>query len=324
MKFKLKLTVYQVFLVLAFITAPNTWAHPEKNAKKVAILMFEGVQTIDFAAPFEVFNAARFEVFTVSPTGKAVSSAMGLSVNPKYSFSSMPAADIIIIPGGNIGQAMEDKAITNWINQNEANAVGILSICNGAFLLAQTGLLDGNQATTFHRAFESFERAYPEIELIRDQRYVDNGKIITSAGLASGIDSSLYLVSKLKGIEKAKAIALHLEYDWNLDQGFVRGKLADKHYPNWNKALFEGLNFQKTLGVGDELRWKSVFTVSGAQNAKQLNDIFKEQLEQAKSWTKNEAEQWVKNTPDGTWQLFYELSPKSEDTFELSLYVQGI
>lgn len=313
-----------LLLIIALMASANIGAHAEKNAKKVAILMFNGVQTIDFSAPFEVFNAARFDVFTVSSDGKSVTSAMGLSVNPKYSFESMPDADIVVIPGGNIGEAMDSKAVIHWVADSEKRAESILSICNGAFIVAETGLLDGHKATTFHRAFDSFQRNYPSIKLIRNQRYVDNGKVVTSAGLASGIDTSLYLVAKHKGLEKAMEVALHLEYDWNPNQGFVRGKLADQHYPQWDRALLEGFDFKKMKSIGDEYRWKNVFAVSGADNENELDIMLEKQLSQARDWNKNKQGDWVKVLSNETWKLSHGLESKPNSMFELTLLLQRI
>src|SRR5690606_36257105 len=99
----------------------------------------------------------------------------------------------------------------------------MMSVCTGSYILASAGLLDGRKATTFHGAFDGFERTFPEVELVRDRRWVDSGRIVTSAGLSSGIDTALYLVSRFHGDVRARSVALHLEYPWDPEGGFVRG-----------------------------------------------------------------------------------------------------
>lgn len=198
----------------------------------VAILMFDGVQIIDFAAPFEVFGQAGFEVFTVSRDGGQITTAMNLSVNTDYDLAGAPIADIILVPGGSVHAAMSDEAILAWLTERSGQARHVLSVCTGAYILAGSGLLDGQRATTFHRALDDFAQQFPKVDTVRDQRWVDNGRIVTAAGLASGIDAALHVVARVQGVERARTVALHLEYDWSPDEGFVRARLADR-YLRW-------------------------------------------------------------------------------------------
>lgn len=229
----------------------------------VAILMFDGVQIIDFAAPYEVFGQARLNVYTVSADGGTVNTAMGLSVNVDHGFEDAPAADIILVPGGDVDEVRKREPTLDWLRESAAASDQVLSVCTGSFILAESGLLDGGKATTFHQAFDNFERQYPDVTLLRDRRWVDNGKIVTSAGLASGIDASLHVVAERLGERRARAIALHLEYDWSPEQGFVRGLMADRHIrmPFRDFEFPEGTEIDTVIQVGDEERWEIEYEV---------------------------------------------------------------
>jgi transcriptional regulator GlxA family with amidase domain len=198
--------------------------------KKVAILMFDDVEVLDFAGPFEVFAvtselnssdslpdsfASRpFIVFTVAENPGAVNARNGLSINPDYTISDCPPPDILIVPGG-IGtrKLINNSVIINWIATCAQTAELVLSVCTGSLLLAKAGLLEGLAATTHHKALELLRELAPHTTVIENQRFVDNGKIITSGGIAAGIDMSLYVVSKLLGKQQAEQTAAHMEYE---------------------------------------------------------------------------------------------------------------
>ncbi|SNY43777.1 DJ-1/PfpI family protein [Arsukibacterium tuosuense] len=255
---------------------------------KVAILMFDDVQIIDFAAPYEVFGQAKFEVFTVSATGRPVTTVMGLSVNPTYSFATMPEADAILVPGGNTGKVMHDQQVLKWLKSQHGKAEHILSVCTGAHILAESGLLDGKSATTFHRALNSFEQNYPAISVKRQQRFVDNGQIITSAGLSSGIDASLHLVSKVLGEDKARTVALHLEYDWDPNSGFVRANMADRMFPDNEYSWPDGILFDRISAFGDEQRWQISYQVKTSATAQDLMQVYKAAMASHANWQVND------------------------------------
>lgn len=252
-------------LAILGLNAPAQGAHMmhDDADATVAILMFDGVQIIDFAAPYEVFGQAHFNVYTVSADGGTVSTAMGLSVNVDHGFEDAPAADIILVPGGDVDEARKHEPTLAWLRERTAASDQVLSVCTGSFILADSGLLDGGKATTFHRAFDNFERQYPDVTLLRDQRWVDSGKIVTSAGLASGIDASLHVVAERLGERRARAIALHLEYDWSPEQGFVRGLMADRHIrmPAQDFEFPEGTEIDTVLQIGDEEHWEIEYEV---------------------------------------------------------------
>ncbi len=156
-----------------------------------AILIFNDVEVLDFTGPFEIFNFANrvanenlFNVFTVSVKGEEVITRNGLRVTPDYSIKNCPKPDILIVPGGKgRNNEMNNKIILDWISSNFIHLKYLFSICTGAFFLGKTGLLDGLKATTHHASYDEFESSFPETTLIRNIPFVDNGKIITSAGI---------------------------------------------------------------------------------------------------------------------------------------------
>lgn len=188
-----------------------------KNLEKplnVAILIYPHAQVLDYAAPYDIFVAGgrNFNVYTVAETSSEVMTMPNLSVNPQYNLENAPKADILIIPGGMwniVGNATKE-----WIKKSSKDADYVLSVCTGAFILAELGLLDNLNATTHSAGLDLLEKKYPTIKKIqRDVRYVDNGKIITSAGVSAGMDASFHLISKVLGDDWVNAIKKNLEFN---------------------------------------------------------------------------------------------------------------
>lgn len=311
-----------ILLVMPFLATPAKGGHMmhEDAEATVAILMFDGVQIIDFAAPYEVFGQAHFNVFTVSADGKPVTTAMGLGVNVDYGFENAPAAGIILVPGGDVDDARKDEPTLAWLRKRSGAADQMLSVCTGSFIMADAGLLDGKQATTFHRAFANFEREYPDVTLIRDQRWVDNGKIVTSAGLASGVDAALHVVAERLGVRKARAIALHLEYDWSPEQGFVRGLMADRHIrmPEQDFQFPEGTEIDTVLQIGDKQHWEIEYEIDSPWRAQELLAHLAEMAEKDPALTVLESDSplttgWrYESAHGGKWELRFEAAPAGE------------
>jgi transcriptional regulator GlxA family with amidase domain len=188
-------------------------------AKNVAILIFDGVQIIDSMGPYEVFGQAGWNVYTVAATTAPVTTAMGQTLVPRYSFANAPKADILVTPGGQVDGPMYDNGVLRFIRDQAQGAGVVLSVCNGALLLARTGLLDGLTATTFHGSIDELRAAAPRTRVVTGKRFVDNGKIVTSGGLSAGLDASLHVIEKLLGRPRAQEIARHLEYRWDPSPG---------------------------------------------------------------------------------------------------------
>lgn len=197
------------------------------NAKrlKIAFYLQDGVEVLDFAGPMEVFAYAQFDVFTVSRTKEPITSQGILKIIPDYSIDNAPAADILAFFGGNAGNAFNDPKVLEWIKA-QTNISYYFSVCTGAFILGKANLLNNLTVTTFHQSIENLKKAVPQAKVLSNVRYVDNGKVITTAGISAGIDGALHLVTKVRGIETAKRVAEYMEYDkWVPEQGLVVDKL---------------------------------------------------------------------------------------------------
>lgn len=188
--------------------------------RNTAILIFDDVEVLDFAGPFEVFSVTNelsdyslLNVYTVSRNKAPVTARNGLSVNPDYSIGEAPQPDILIVPGGSgTRPILQQQDILSWIKQTSQGAEKVLSVCTGALLLAKIGLLDGLKSTTHHGAFELLGKIAPDTEIVRDVRFVDNGKVITAAGISAGIDMSLYVIEMFYGKETAQHTIEYMEY----------------------------------------------------------------------------------------------------------------
>ena len=193
--------------------------------RNVAIFIFDGVEVLDFAGPFEVFKVtgevndlAPFNTYFVALTEEPIKARVKLSINPQYSIDSCPTPDIILLPGGDgRRRLMKDERVLGWIARHVDNLEKLLSVCTGAFYIAHSGLLNELSATTHHGAFSEFRETFPDIELIEDQRYVENGKIITAGGISAGIDMSLYVIEQLLGEEKLALTLEEMEWQWHQD-----------------------------------------------------------------------------------------------------------
>ncbi len=190
--------------------------------RNVAILIFDDVELLDFCGPFEVFSVAAshsevppFRVYTIAGKPGPVIARNGLSVNPDFNLKDCPTPDLLVIPGGQgTRPLLQDEALLGWIREQYARTELTLSVCTGSLLLAQAGLLQGLSATTHRGSLDLLASLAPETQVLRDTRYVDNGRIVTSAGISAGIDMALHIVERLLGAEHAAATARHMEYEY--------------------------------------------------------------------------------------------------------------
>lgn len=188
----------------------------------ICFYLYDGVEILDFAGPMEVFSYAGFKVFTVSKTKEPLMSQGILKIIPEYSIADAPPADIFAVFGGDDEVAADDPEVISWIKSRDQATKSYFSVCTGAFILGKAGLLNNLQVTTFHRSIENLQKAVPNARVLKNIRYVDNGRVITTAGISAGIDGALHLVAKLKGKEAAMKVAQHMEYDKYVpEQGLV-------------------------------------------------------------------------------------------------------
>ena len=194
--------------ILFLLTASQPTSAKEQIQKpiQVAILIFDGVELLDFTGPAEVFIVAdhgnAFKVSTVSGTTGLVTTMGGIQVKPDATYANAPAADIVIVPGGAMSNVHSEGI--EWLKKSSKQARITMSVCMGAFLLAKADLLDGIQATTHRWGLQGLQSAAPTCKVVRTQRFVDAGKIVTTGGVTAGIDGALHVVERLLGKEAAE------------------------------------------------------------------------------------------------------------------------
>lgn len=196
----------------------------QPNRRTVGILIFDNVEVLDFCGPFEVFSTTRplgesddetrlFTVLTIAERERTVTCRGGLLVQPHATIHDHPPLDILIVPGGQ-GTRRErlNGPLLDWIVEQRGRVELTASVCTGAFLLAERGLLDGRRATTHWASVEWMRQHYPAVTMLSDARFVDEGDIITSAGVSAGIDMALHVVARLHGGAVAAETARRMEY----------------------------------------------------------------------------------------------------------------
>lgn len=198
---------------------------------KVGILLFNEVEVMDFAGPYEVFSITEhedgsgkaFQVHTVSRTKQLISARNGLKIQPDYDFYDAPEFDILIVPGGYGAEEIEihNQETIDWLKHGFAHVQIMASVCTGAFLLAEAGLLNGRQATTHWMDIEKLEKQYPQVSVIRNVKFVDAFPIITSGGISAGINMSFFIIKKLLGFKVAQITAKRMEYDIDLGNEYI-------------------------------------------------------------------------------------------------------
>lgn len=189
----------------------------------VGILLFDDVELLDFTGPYEVFavagsvSAGGFTVVTVAERAdpaQPIVTRNGLKVIPDYALADAPPLDILVVPGGQgTRREVTNMHLIRWIRDRAAAATLATSVCTGAFLLAETGILTGKTATTHWASVQRLRDSYRWITVRDDARVVDEGEIVTSAGVSAGIDMALYVVGRLRGTAIAAETARQMEYD---------------------------------------------------------------------------------------------------------------
>ena len=213
-------------IVVALIGTEKLSAQP-KETFNVAVFLYDNMELLDFAGPTEVFAATRgFNVYSVSVDGQPLEcNQTGKILNkitPDYSMQNAPVPDVVIFPGGGTGPISENPLVLQWVKDIAAKGTFLMSVCTGASVLANTGLLAGKNITTWYGFIPSLQSSHPELKVLENTRFVDNGIYLTTAGVSAGIDGALHLVSRIKGLDVAKATARYMEYDkWNPGQGRI-------------------------------------------------------------------------------------------------------
>lgn len=228
-------------ITLLLYVAASTLAAEERYTRNVAIVLYDGVEVLDWAGPAEVFAAAShiatsgdayaFDVYTVSKTRDPITSQGFVDVVPDYGIADAPVPDIIVLPGGGTSNVTRDPEWMAWVGRSAEGADHVLTVCTGAFIVGQLGMLDGLDATTWYAAVPGLASRFPKANVQPGRRFIDNGKVITTAGVSAGIDGSLHVVARTLGRWVADRTAEYMEYAWS-PQSYVSAT-----YPQLNPRL---------------------------------------------------------------------------------------
>jgi transcriptional regulator GlxA family with amidase domain len=193
--------------------------------RRVGILVFDGVEILDFCGPFEVFSVTRlneerrredpspFEVLLVAQEAGVVTAAGALKVVPDVTVDSCPALDVLVVPGGwGTRREIHNAELLDWIAKRGRQVETLTSVCTGAMLLGHAGLLDGRRATTHWRSLDWMSESFPQVTVERALHVVEDGHVLTSAGISAGIDMALRVVARYHGDAIARATARQMEY----------------------------------------------------------------------------------------------------------------
>jgi transcriptional regulator GlxA family with amidase domain len=209
-------------LVVSRADASGLAPAPSSPAKRnVAIVLYEGVELLDFAGPGEVFAAAAvggepaFRVYTVATSKTPLTSQGFVKIIPDFTIDDAPHPDVIVLPGGSSSALTNDARFMAWARKALDGAEVSMSVCTGAFVLAKAGLLDGRVATTWFGAIDRLRKAAPNATVQEGRRFVDQGRIVTTAGVSAGIDGALHVVARLLGRGVADQTARYMEYRWS-------------------------------------------------------------------------------------------------------------
>jgi transcriptional regulator GlxA family with amidase domain len=192
-----------------------------EHVRNVGILIFNDVELLDFCGPYEAFTAARidgercFNTFTVAESLDPVHANAGLRFLPDYTLDNCPAIDVLVVPGGQgTRREIDNPAMIEWIRSVAGRAELTTSVCTGSFLLGKAGLLENGSVTTHWGSIGRMRETFPGVDVLENVRFVDDGAIVSSAGVSAGIDMSLHVIERLSGVAAAESSARLMEYDY--------------------------------------------------------------------------------------------------------------
>ena len=193
--------------------------------KTVGIVLFNDIEVLDFCGPFEVFSATRlneerrreepspFDVILIAETLSFITTTGGMKVLPQFSFENCPQLDVLVVPGGwGTRKELNNPVMLEWLRLKAAEAEKLTSVCTGSMLLGFAGLIDGFHATTHWKSLDWMRDSFPTVFVEYEQHVVEDGRIVTSAGISAGIDMALKVVAGYFGEDVARATAMHMEY----------------------------------------------------------------------------------------------------------------
>lgn len=188
----------------------------------IGIYIYNQAEVLDFSGPFEVFSTASrvcennnpFDCFLIGETGDTVTARAGYRVIPDYGFHDHPKIDVLVIAGGVHNDEMSKPQVIDWISRQARASTITASVCTGVFLLAQANVTRDRKVTTHWEDISELKQLFPQLEVLRDLRWVDEGDLVTSGGISAGIDMSLHLVCKLHSAALAEKTAKQMEFSW--------------------------------------------------------------------------------------------------------------
>ena len=191
--------------------------------RTAGILIYNEVEGLDFAGPFEVFGISEknqeklYRCFTVAQHDELISTRNGLLVKPNFNFANCPDIDILIVPGGYGAEQIEihNRVLLDWLVLQKEKVDILASVCTGAFLLAKAGIITNERVTTHWIDIDDLQKEYPALKVERNVKYIDNGSVMTAAGISAGIELALHIVEKENGKDTALQTARRMEYDWS-------------------------------------------------------------------------------------------------------------
>ena len=242
-------------ILLLLLLASTAQAKP----RKVAVVVYNNAEILDFAGPTEVLAAAgriaaedgepALDVYLVAKTMQPIKAQGFVTVTPTYSIDTAPRPDIVVIPGGASNALSDDPEMMKWLSDVTGKSEATLTVCTGAFVLAKTGALDGMTVTTHFNAIEYLRAAAPKAHVEDGRRFVDNGRYITTAGVSAGIDGALHLTARLLGRRVADQTARYMEYHWTPEPYLA------KSYVYWNPSTDDrGRTLQQAAAALEEHR----------------------------------------------------------------------
>jgi putative intracellular protease/amidase len=246
----------------------------------VAMLVYSGVEIIDIAGPWEAFGTAGFLVHTVAEKPDPLTLVFNQKVLPDFTFDNAPHADVLLVPGGAYTQAMDNPRLIAWLQSKSKDVSYVMSVCTGAFILGKAGLLAGQTATATYGMVDDL-LDFPNVKVVHDQRFVDNGKIITTGGLTSGIDGALHVISRVAGLGAAQSAALDMEYNWSPNAQFVRSALADRFLPDglvFGKGRIQGTSAKLISTQGSIDQWQAKVLVSKPSSSSEIIDVLRKRI----------------------------------------------
>ncbi len=213
-------------IILSIYTFGFCWdlsGQTNPEVKNIALFLQPNVEVLDFAGPLEVFQIAGFNTYTVSLSKEPMKAMDVLTVVPDYDLKSCPQPDVLaFFGGGDTRRLSKDSTLMNWITKTLHQTPIQFSVCTGAYFLGEAGYLDNLYTTTYHLMIDDLQSRFPKSKVRSKVRFVDNGAVITTAGISAGIDGALHLVAKIKGNLHAKQVAKAMEYDkWVPNEGMI-------------------------------------------------------------------------------------------------------